>query len=99
MGQHHRAIVEIRELPGTYSYHAEVPTPGTLERDDMKSFACGEVVPDCPAVFSGRDFEDVLRQVADHARAAHGLVEVPPEVSTAVLQACRQADERSHDLR
>jgi predicted small metal-binding protein len=53
----------------------------------VKSFSCGEIVPDCPAVFAGRDFEDLLQQVADHAREAHGLVTVPPEVTAAVRAA------------
>ena len=50
----------------------------------MKRFACGEIVPDCPAVFVGESYEEMLRQVADHARQVHGLLSVPPEVTAAV---------------
>jgi len=53
----------------------------------VKSFSCGEIVPDCPAVFSGSGYEDLLRQVADHAREVHGLLSVPPEVTAAVRAA------------
>jgi predicted small metal-binding protein len=60
----------------------------------VKTFACGEVVPDCPAVFSGPDFEAVLNQVADHARAVHHLSELPPEVTEAVRRAWQRSDER-----
>ena len=54
----------------------------------MKTFACGEVVPDCPAVFSGPRFEELLHDVADHARSSHGLQELPPQVVEAVRLAC-----------
>ena len=57
----------------------------------MKTFSCGEIVPDCPVVFSGEDFEAVLKQVADHARQVHGLVTLPPEVSAAVWAATSDA--------
>ncbi len=53
----------------------------------MKSFSCGEIVPDCPAVFTGEGYEDLLQQVADHARQVHGLLSVPPEVTAAVRAA------------
>ena len=53
----------------------------------MKTFSCGEIVPDCPAVFTGRGYEDLLRQVADHAREVHGLLSVPSEVTAAVRAA------------
>jgi predicted small metal-binding protein len=55
----------------------------------VKSFACGDVVPDCPAVFSGPDFEDLLRQVADHAREIHGLTSLPPDLVTEVRRSIR----------
>ena len=51
----------------------------------MKTFSCGEIVPDCPAVFTGPGYEDLLRMVADHAREVHGLLSVPPEVTVTVI--------------
>lgn len=60
----------------------------------MKTFTCGEVVPDCPEVFSGPDFEAVLGQVAEHARTAHHLPELPPEVAEAVRQAWMRSNDR-----
>ena len=53
----------------------------------MKSFSCGEIVPDCPVVFTGQSYEELLRQVAEHAREVHGLLSVPPEVTAAVRAA------------
>ena len=46
----------------------------------MKSFSCGAVVPNCTAKFTGDTEEDVLAQVADHARRDHGMSEVPTEI-------------------
>ena len=50
----------------------------------MKEFACGAVVPACDARFSGDSEEDILAQVAIHAREAHGMDQVPPEVADQV---------------
>lgn len=65
----------------------------------MKTFACGEVVPDCPAVFSGPDYEAVLGQVAEHARTVHRLPDLPPEVTEAVRRVWQRPDDRGLDSR
>lgn len=52
----------------------------------MKNFRCGDVVPGCTRAFTGTE-EDILTQVALHARAAHGLVELPAELVTRVQAA------------
>ena len=46
----------------------------------MKEFSCGAVVPGCSATFHGETEEDVLQQVAIHARDDHGMDDVPPEI-------------------
>ena len=43
----------------------------------MKQFACGSVVPGCQAVFLAEEEDDILRQVAEHAVADHGMTEIP----------------------
>lgn len=57
----------------------------------MKQFACGDVVPGCDATFVGIDDAAILTQVAVHASADHGLVEVSPELVGAVTGAIRAA--------
>ena len=52
----------------------------------MKEFSCGAVVPGCSARFEGDSEEDILQQVAVHARDAHGMEEVPPDVVQQVRQ-------------
>jgi predicted small metal-binding protein len=46
----------------------------------MKQFACGAVVPGCTATFEAEDQDQILEQVAVHAREDHGMDEVPDAV-------------------
>lgn len=50
----------------------------------MKSFACGDVVPGCDASWVCSTDDDILAEVAAHAAADHGLVEVSAELVSAV---------------
>lgn len=50
----------------------------------MKKFACGDVVPGCDASWVCSSEDDILSNVAVHAAADHGLVEVSPELVAAV---------------
>ena len=52
----------------------------------MKQFSCGAVVPGCTATFTGDSDDEILGQVATHAKEDHGMTEVPDEVVTAVKQ-------------
>ena len=46
----------------------------------MKEFRCGDLVPGCKTTFQGESEEEILEQVAVHARDEHGMDRVPPEV-------------------
>ena len=50
----------------------------------MKAFSCGAVVPGCTASFSAESEEQILAEVAEHARVDHGMDTVPDEVVAAV---------------
>ena len=55
----------------------------TSEREGgsaVKEFRCGDLVPGCTTTFQGESEEEILQQVALHARDEHGMDEVPPEV-------------------
>jgi predicted small metal-binding protein len=52
--------------------------------DRVKTFACGAVVAGCTASFSAETEEEILEQVAVHAREEHGMTEVPDEVISQV---------------
>lgn len=51
----------------------------------MKTFACGAVVAGCTASFAAETEEDILEQVARHAREDHGMIEIPDELVRQVL--------------
>lgn len=46
----------------------------------MKQFSCGAVVPGCTATFSAQTEDEILGQVARHAKEDHGMQDVPDEV-------------------
>jgi predicted small metal-binding protein len=46
----------------------------------MKQFRCGDVVPGCEWVTRNDDEEELFEEIESHARDAHGMDEVPPEV-------------------
>jgi predicted small metal-binding protein len=55
----------------------------------MKRFRCGDVVTGCTASFEG-DEASILAQVAAHARAHHGLTDVPAELVVKVRSAMQE---------
>ena len=50
----------------------------------MKQFACATVVDGCDGVVTGATEEEVLAAAAAHAKEAHGMSDVPPEVVSAI---------------
>lgn len=46
--------------------------------------ACGDVLPGRPAHFTATDQDQLLAQVAEHARSVHDITELTPEVREAV---------------
>ena len=46
----------------------------------MKEFSCSQVFAGCEAKVQAETEEEVLQQVAAHARDVHGVDSVPPEV-------------------
>jgi predicted small metal-binding protein len=46
----------------------------------MKQFKCGDVVLGCEWVTTNDDEQVLFADIGAHAREAHGMDEVPPEV-------------------
>lgn len=46
-----------------------------------KTLRCKDVGPDCDFVAHGETEEEIMEQVAEHARTEHGFEEVPPELA------------------
>jgi predicted small metal-binding protein len=53
----------------------------------MKQFKCGDVVLGCEWVTRSEDEQELLEEINSHARDAHGMDEVPPEVVDAINDA------------
>lgn len=59
-------------------------------RHDMpKVVRCGDVMPGCTALMEGRDDAEVIRKVMEHAKSAHGMAAVPPDVADKVRAAIK----------
>jgi predicted small metal-binding protein len=50
----------------------------------VKSFACGDVVPGCEARWVCSSEDEILVNVASHAREAHGLTQITDDLEQAV---------------
>jgi predicted small metal-binding protein len=47
----------------------------------MKQFKCDDVVLGCEWVTRNEDEKELFDDISSHAREAHGMDEVPPEVA------------------
>jgi len=50
----------------------------------MKQFVCNDVVPGCTFVTRRDGDEELWAEIESHARNAHGMHEVPPEVAETI---------------
>ena len=58
----------------------------------MKQFKCGDVVPGCQWVTRSEDEKELFDAIHSHARDAHGMDEVPPEVVDAIHGVITEVD-------
>jgi len=54
-----------------------------------KVLRCGDLMPGCSAVIEGKDVAEVLKKGAEHAKTAHGVAVVPPDMAKKVEAAIR----------
>jgi predicted small metal-binding protein len=54
-----------------------------------KVVSCRDVGVDCDFVMRGETAEDILQQALEHARTAHNMTEIPPEVAEKLRGAIR----------
>ena len=50
----------------------------------MKQFVCNDVVPGCTFVTRREGDDELWADIASHARDAHGMADVPPEVAETI---------------
>lgn len=54
-------------------------------------FACGDVMPGCAATFHAETKDELMGEIAQHARDEHDIQEISPQVAQAVEQGIRTA--------
>ncbi len=54
-----------------------------------KVLRCGDVVPGCSAVIEGKDEAEVLAKGAEHAKTAHKMMAIPPDMAAKVKAAIK----------
>ena len=54
-----------------------------------KIVCCRDVGVDCDFVARGETEQEILAQCVEHAKNAHGLAEIPPELAAIVRSAIR----------
>jgi predicted small metal-binding protein len=57
-----------------------------------KELKCGDLMPGCKAVVEGRDEAEVMAKAAEHAKSAHGLQQITPELAGKVRSAIKEKE-------
>ena len=58
-----------------------------------KVFSCRDVGVECDFVARGQTEEEIFQQIAEHARTAHGMDELSPELAEKVRSGIRDEGE------
>ena len=54
-----------------------------------KVLKCGDLVPGCSFVAEGKDVTEVMAKGAAHAKTAHGMSSIPPDMMKKVQAAIK----------
>ena len=54
-----------------------------------KVLRCGDLMPGCQAVIEGKDVAEVMTRGAEHAKTAHGVTTIPPDLAKKVQAAIK----------
>ena len=54
-----------------------------------KVLKCGDLMPGCKFVAEGKDVAEVMAKGAEHAKTAHGMTSIPPDLAAKVQAAIK----------
>jgi len=54
-----------------------------------KVLRCGDLVPGCNTVIEGKDEAEVMTKGAEHAKTAHKMTNMPPDMAAKVKAAIK----------
>jgi predicted small metal-binding protein len=52
-----------------------------------KMLRCGDLMSGCPVVIEGKDEAEVMAKGAEHAKTAHNMTTIPPDMAAKVKAA------------
>jgi predicted small metal-binding protein len=55
----------------------------------MKELRCSDLYPECDVRMEGQNEAEVMAKAAEHARRAHGMTQIPPDVARKAQAAIR----------
>ena len=55
-----------------------------------KQLTCGDLMAGCKAVIEGQDENEVMGRAAEHAKKAHKIEQIPPELAAKVRSAIKE---------
>jgi predicted small metal-binding protein len=55
----------------------------------MKVLRCADLMPGCKAIIEGKDVAEVMAKGAEHAKTAHGMATMPPDLAKKVQGAIK----------
>jgi predicted small metal-binding protein len=55
-----------------------------------KKFLCKDLGMDCPYEAHAETEEELMQQIAEHGKTAHGITEISPEMMEQVKQAIKE---------
>jgi predicted small metal-binding protein len=58
----------------------------------MKEWRCSTIVPECEWRYGADSDEEILEHAALHAREAHGMDEIPPEIADRIRTSIVEID-------
>ena len=57
-----------------------------------KELKCGDLMPGCKTVVEGKDEAEVVAKAAEHAKSAHGIQQITPELASKVRSAIKEKE-------
>ena len=54
-----------------------------------KVLKCGDLMPGCNFVAEGKDVAEVMAKGTEHAKTAHGMTSIPPDLAAKVQAAIK----------
>jgi len=55
----------------------------------VKQLKCADLMPGCSFVAEGKDVSEVMAKTSQHAKQAHGMTTIPPDVAKKAQAAIR----------